>query len=95
MPVPIEVTILGSGSAIPTLKRGHPAVLLKRGPDCFLLDCGENAQLELERAGISPLRISKIFITHWHADHFAGLLPLLETMHLRSEERRVGKECSC
>lgn len=82
MPVPIEVTILGSGSAIPTLKRGHPAVLLHRAADYFLLDCGEGAQLALERAKVSPVRIDKIFITHWHADHFAGLLPLLETMHL-------------
>jgi ribonuclease Z len=82
MSVPIVVTILGSGSAVPTIKRGHPAILLQREADCFLLDCGENAQVELERAGVSPMRINKIFITHWHADHFAGLLPLLETMHL-------------
>ncbi|MEM7820430.1 MAG: MBL fold metallo-hydrolase [Candidatus Aenigmatarchaeota archaeon] len=82
MPVPIEITILGSGSAIPTLKRGHPAVLMHRAGDYFLLDCGEGAQLGLEKAGVSPVRIDKIFITHWHADHFAGLLPLLETMHL-------------
>lgn len=82
MPVPIGVTVLGSGSAIPTLQRGHPAVLLQRAADCFLLDCGEGTQLALTKAGVSPLRIGKIFITHWHADHFAGLLPLLETMHL-------------
>ncbi len=84
MPVPIIVTVLGSGSAIPTPKRGHPAILLQREADCFMLDCGENAQVELERAGVSPVRINKIFITHWHADHFAGLLPLLETMHLNN-----------
>lgn len=84
MPVPIQVTVLGSGSAIPTLKRGHPAILLQRAADCFLLDCGESAQLGLEKAGVSPVRINKIFITHWHADHFAGLLPLLETMHLNN-----------
>src|SRR5438445_9049402 len=37
-------------------------------------------------AGISFMKIDKIFITHWHADHFAGLIPLIQTMNL--EKRR-------
>lgn len=82
MPVPIEIIILGSGSSIPSLRRAHPAVLLRRAGDYFLFDCGEDCQRGLERAGISPMKIDKIFISHWHADHFAGLLPLLETLHL-------------
>ena len=86
MPTPITVIILGSGSAIPTTKRGHPGILLHREGDYFLMDCGEGTQLALEKAGVSPVRLNKIFITHWHADHFAGLLPLLETMHLNKRE---------
>lgn len=84
MPVPIDVIVLGSGSAIPTTKRGHPSLLIRREADCFLLDCGEGTQLAMDKADISPVRLNKIFITHWHADHFAGLLPLLETMHLNT-----------
>lgn len=82
IPEPIEIVFLGTGAAIPTLQRKQAAILLRRAGGCFLFDCGEGAQLGLIKAKISPLKISKIFITHWHADHFAGLLPLLETLHL-------------
>jgi ribonuclease Z len=39
------------------------------------------------KSGISFMQINKLFITHWHADHFAGLIPLLQTMNL--EKRRT------
>ena len=82
MPEPIEITLLGTGSAIPTPKRHHPSILLHFGAEYILFDCGEGTQTQLEKAKISPMKITRIFITHWHADHFAGLLPLLETLHL-------------
>ena len=89
MPAPIEIVILGSGSAIPTLKRKHPAVLLKYEGDYMLFDCGECAQLGLEKAGVSPMKIKRIFITHWHADHFAGLIPLIETLHMLGRKKTL------
>ena len=67
---------------MPTLERKHAAILLRRSADDFLWDCGEGAQLGLLAAKVSPIKIGKVFITHWHADHFAGLLPLIETMHM-------------
>ena len=82
MPLPIEIFFLGTGSSIPSEERRQAAYVLRRGIDVFLFDCGESAQLGLQKQNISPLKISKIFISHWHADHFAGLLPLIETMHL-------------
>ncbi|MDD5416754.1 MAG: ribonuclease Z [Candidatus Aenigmarchaeota archaeon] len=82
MPEPIEITLLGTGSAIPTPKRSHSSVLFHTGREYMLFDCGEGTQVQLQKAGISPLKITRIFITHWHADHFAGLLPLIETLHL-------------
>lgn len=91
MPPTIELFFLGTGSGIPTLKRHHPAILLRRAGEHLLFDCGESAQLGLQRAKISPLKISRIFISHWHADHFAGLLPLIETLHMskRSEPLHI------
>lgn len=87
MPEPIDIILLGTGCGIPSPRRHHPAVLLKYKGEYMLFDCGENVQLQLEKAGVSPMKISKIFITHWHADHFAGLLPLLETLHLSRREK--------
>ena len=82
MPEPINITFLGTGAAIPTLKRRHAAILFQLGGDYFLFDCGEGTQLQMEKIKTSPMKLSKIFITHFHADHFAGLLPMLESLHL-------------
>jgi len=97
MPEPINITFLGTGAAIPSLKRGHPAIIFHYGPDYFLFDCGEGTQLQMEKAKVSPMKLSKIFITHWHADHFAGLLPMIESLHLsrRKEPLEIyGPEAS-
>jgi ribonuclease Z len=82
MPEPIDVFFLGTGSGIPSLDRHHPAILFRRAGEHFLFDCGESAQLGMMAAGVSPMKISRIFVSHWHADHFAGLLPLIETLHM-------------
>ncbi|NIM47095.1 MAG: ribonuclease Z [Candidatus Aenigmarchaeota archaeon] len=97
MPEPINITLLGTGAAIPSLKRKHPAILLHYGSDYILFDCGEGTQLQLQKARVSPMKISKIFITHWHADHFAGLLPLIESLHLSRRKKPLevyGPEAS-
>lgn len=97
MPSPINITFLGTGSGIPTISRHNPAILLKYQGDYLLFDCGEACQIALQKIKVSPVRIKRIFITHWHADHFAGLLPLIETLHLsnRKEPLEVyGPEAS-
>ncbi len=87
----IEIVILGSGSAIPTPERGHPSTLFNRSGELFLFDCGEGTQTRVRAAGYSPQKIKSIFISHWHADHFSGLLPLFETLNLmgRKEELKI------
>ncbi|MBU5575390.1 MAG: ribonuclease Z [Candidatus Aenigmatarchaeota archaeon] len=86
MPEPIEIIILGCGSGIPLKDRQHPGILLRYSGNYFLFDCGEGTQTRLLENGISPLKINKIFITHWHADHFGGLLPLIETLHMEGRK---------
>jgi ribonuclease Z len=90
----IEVTFLGTVSGIPTTKRNHPAIVLDYYSDereTLLFDCGEGTQKQLMLSGISFMQIDKIFITHWHADHFAGLLPMMQTMNLerRKDELKI------
>jgi len=81
----IIVTFLGTVSGIPSLKRNHPAIALEYFTDyrdVLLFDCGEGTQKQLMKSGISFMQINNIFISHWHADHFAGLIPLIQTMNL-------------
>ena len=86
----IIVTFLGTVSGVPSLKRNHPALIMEYFTDyrdVLLFDCGEGTQKQLMKSGISFMQINKIFISHWHADHFAGLIPMIQTMNLekRSE----------
>lgn len=78
----IEIVILGTTAGAPTKERGHSALAIKHEGKVYLFDCGENTQRQARIAGISLLKIKSIFITHWHADHFAGLLGLIQTMAL-------------
>lgn len=87
----IEVTFLGTVSGVPTTKRNHPAIVLDYYSDersTLLFDCGEGTQKQLMLSGISFMQINNVFISHWHADHFAGLIPLIQTMNL---ERRQAE----
>lgn len=76
------VTVLGSSSATFHTNRGLTSHVINFKGDYFLVDCGEGTQLQLQRFSIPMQKISKIFITHLHGDHFFGLIGLLSTFHL-------------
>ncbi|MDF1538056.1 MAG: ribonuclease Z [Candidatus Thorarchaeota archaeon] len=67
----VELVILGSGGSIPTLKRNHPAYLIRHEGWNLLFDCGEDAQRRIEPYGNN--RKMAIFISHNHADHMLGI----------------------
>ena len=77
-----RVTILGSSSALPTVRKHPSAHALNVHEQFFLIDCGEGTQTQLRRYGISPLKINSIFLTHLHGDHVFGLFGLLSTLGL-------------
>lgn len=77
-----RVTILGSSSASPTPKRNPSAHALNVHEQFFLVDCGEGTQKQLRSAGINPLKLNAVFITHLHGDHVFGLFGLISTMGL-------------
>jgi ribonuclease Z len=88
----IEITFLGTVSGIPSKTRNHPAIILEyfaEEKDTLLFDCGEGTQKQLMLSGISFMDINKIFISHWHADHFAGLIPLIQTMNLEKRTKEL------
>lgn len=79
-------------SGIPSKNRNHPAIILEyfsEEKDTLLFDCGEGTQKQLMLSGISFMDINKIFISHWHADHFAGLIPLIQTMNLEKRTKEL------
>src|SRR6266516_7257857 len=83
----MKITPLGTSSGKPTLKRNVSALAVAREAEWLLFDCGEGTQTQIARAGLSPSRLSAVFITHLHGDHFNGLPGLLSTMGLEGRER--------
>jgi len=77
-----SVTILGSGAAIPTSDRNPTSHLVEVRNRIMLIDCGEGTQMQLRKSGIRIQKISHIFISHLHGDHYFGLIGLVNTLHL-------------
>ncbi len=80
--VSFGLTVLGAGSATPSLTRHPTAQLLHHNGEYFLIDCGEGTQFRLLEQKIRPGRLRHIFISHLHGDHYFGLAPLLSTLNL-------------
>ena len=80
------ITILGSNSAVPAYGRNHSAQLILIEDLHILVDCGEGTQLQLAKYKNRLQKISHIFISHLHGDHYLGLMGLLFSMNLN---RRV------
>ncbi|MDP1695397.1 MAG: ribonuclease Z [archaeon] len=85
----IKITFLGTGDSIPTAKRNHTAIFVDIGRENILVDCGEGTQKQLKIAGISPTKIDKILITHWHGDHILGLPGLLQTLFMMNYSKTL------
>jgi len=83
----LSVIFLGTSGSWPTVKRNVTSIAIKRGSEVILLDCGEGTQRQFQRSKLSYMQISKIFITHFHGDHFLGIPGLIQTMQLNDREK--------
>ena len=83
----LNIIFLGTGGSWPTVKRNVSSVAIKRGSEILLFDCGEGTQRQFQKSKLSYMQISKVFITHFHGDHFLGLPGLIQTMELNDRER--------
>src|SRR6266540_1114513 len=78
----LSVLFLGTAGSMPTVQRAPASLLIRRGGDRLLVDCGEGTQRQLLRSVGLP-DLEHIFLTHFHADHFLGLPGMMKTFTLR------------
>ena len=85
----IKLTFLGTADQIPSADRNHTAILLTYEGENILVDCGEGTQRQLRMAGISPTKVTRILVTHWHGDHVLGIPGLIQTLALNDYHKTL------
>lgn len=83
-----RVTILGSGTCVPSLKRSSCSVLIETGKSRLLMDAGPGTMRRLLAAGCSIFDLTHIFFSHFHPDHTSELVPLLFATKYPDETQR-------
>src|SRR5262245_53993375 len=78
----LTVTFLGTSAARPTVERNVSGLAIHREGETLLFECGEGTQRQMMRYGVS-FALSEIFFTHFHADHFLGVIGLVRTLGLQ------------
>ncbi len=81
----LDVIFLGTGGSVPSARRNTAAVLVRRGGDRLLFDCGEGTQRQMQRS-VGLINLDAIFITHLHADHYLGLPGLVKSYEMQDRE---------
>lgn len=71
---------------MPTARRATACILVRRGGERLLFDCGEGAQRQMHRS-TGLVQLDEIYLTHFHADHYLGIPGLLKTYDLQDRER--------
>jgi len=82
----MELTVLGSGSAMPVPDRAQAGYLLADGDRSLLVDCGSGVLQRLAATDPGYEGASTVLLTHHHLDHVAALLPLIKARWLAGEE---------
>ncbi|HEY5539449.1 MAG TPA: ribonuclease Z [Thermoplasmata archaeon] len=85
----MQIVFLGTSGSWPTPKRSVSAVAVKRGPEVILFDCGEGTQRQFMLSSLSFMQVSRIFLTHFHGDHFLGVPGLVQSMSMNGREREL------
>ncbi len=81
----LSVTFLGTSASRPTVERGVAAIAVQREGETLLFECGEGTQRQMMRYG-AAFSLSEIFISHFHADHFLGVIGLVRTLGLQGRD---------
>jgi ribonuclease Z len=82
----LSLFFAGTAGSVPSPRRGLPAILVRRGGDRLLFDCGEGTQRQLV-GSVGLADLDSVFITHFHADHWLGLPGMLKSFALRERDQ--------
>ena len=78
----LSVTFLGTSAARPTVERSVSSITITREGETLMFDCGEGTQRQMMRHGVG-FSLSEIFFTHFHSDHYLGVIGLIRTLGLQ------------
>lgn len=81
----LRLTFLGTSAAQPTVNRNVSGLALKADSELLLFDCGEGSQRQMVRFG-TGFSVDAIFFTHFHADHYLGVIGFLRTLGMLGRE---------
>jgi ribonuclease Z len=84
--VDLDIVFLGTSGSAPTARRAPSALLVRRGGERLLFDCGEGTQRQLLQSSVGLVDLREIFLTHFHLDHWLGLPGMLKTFALRDRQ---------
>jgi ribonuclease Z len=82
----MHVLFLGTGGSWPCKDFNVPAIAVKLGSEILLFECGEGTQRQFMQSKFSFMQVSKIFISHFHGDHFLGISGLIQSMNLNDRK---------
>jgi len=82
----MKIVFLGTGGTYPSKARNVTSIAIQLPGEVLMFDCGEGTQRQLMHSSVSFMKISRIFISHLHADHFLGLPGLIQSMSLNGRE---------
>jgi ribonuclease Z len=83
--VDLSVIFIGTGGSVPSARRSTASVLIARGGERLMFDCGEGTQRQLQRS-LGLAQVDEIYLTHFHADHILGLPGMLKTYDLTDRQ---------
>jgi ribonuclease Z len=80
----VDVTLLGTGNPLPDPNRAGPSTLVRAGDVSLLFDCGRGVLARLVAAGVLPVQLRAVFLTHLHSDHLTDLNDVVTTRWVMS-----------
>ncbi|MGA8371061.1 MAG: MBL fold metallo-hydrolase [Acidimicrobiales bacterium] len=84
----VEVVLLGTGNPLPDPARAGAATLVRAGDKTLLVDAGRGVCMRLAAAGVLPLMLDAVLVTHLHSDHICDLNDVLTTQWVMSPTSR-------